>query len=56
MATKKDEFKTYLHLTHLLKDMIQNFGEDQTLVLIETAVEVAFEKTEPTYIKLVSTN
>lgn len=56
MKSKKDELRTYLHLQQLLEDMIQDFGSDTTLSLIEIAVEEAFKAQQQNHIKLVSTN
>jgi hypothetical protein len=41
---KKDEYRSYLHLVQHLDDMVQDFGYDQTLTLLEIAVEVTLVK------------
>lgn len=43
MPNKKDEYKSYLHLVQHLNDMVQDFGYNQTLILLEVAVEVALQ-------------
>lgn len=40
---KKDEYKSYLHLVQHLDDMVQDFGYDQTLTLLEIAVEIVLQ-------------